>query len=310
MSLIAEIKLKEDVFSLWRRINPESAPCRDGLYRSPFRDEKKESFSIFDSGRRFKDHGTGDRGDVIDMAMILWSCDKKEAVRRLHDGSTTLPPLPAKRIQPPRIIDREKLARLTKQVLGDFRVEKDSVTSRFLEARKIPVSIARILNKEGSLGEYNGAPSYVFDDGIKVRYDADTSRSTRWLIGNAGGVPWRMRTLNSKIKTIILTESESDAMKSMSALQSLDTRTVRVIAAPSASWRPEPEILSAITKDRRLIVATDNDDAGRALTQWLMRRVESCIPFPWDMAWEFGDLCELDTRDISSIFESLTSSPA
>ena len=305
MSLIQEIKLKEDVFSLWRRINPESAPCRDGLYRSPFRDEKKESFSVSRSGTRFKDFATGDGGDVIDMAMILWSCDKKEAVRRLHDGSTTLPPLPAKRIQPPRIIDREKLARLTKQVICDFRIENDSVTSRFLDAKSIPVNIARILNKEGSLGEYKGSPSYVFGDGIKVRYDAETSRSTRWLIGNAGGVPWRFRTLNAKIKTIILTESESDAMKSMASLQSLDTRTVRVIAAPSASWRPGPEILSAITKDRRLIVAVDNDDAGKALTQWLMRRVPSCIPFPWDMAWEHGDLCDIDSGDLTHIYRGL-----
>jgi 5S rRNA maturation endonuclease (ribonuclease M5) len=202
-------------------------------------------------------------------------------------------------------VDLKQLESMKRECLASFNLKQDSVLTQFLTAKKIPFRAAEYLNKEGSLGMYHGAPAYIYKTGIKVRHKPDSSRSTRWIIGSDGGYPWRYDSLTSRIKTVLLTEGESDNLISCASLQSLDTRTVRVIAAPSASWRPEPEILSAITTNRRLIVATDNDDSGRTLTQWLMRRVPTCIPFPWDMAWEHGDLCELESGDLTHIYKQL-----
>jgi len=305
MSLIQEIKSRTTILDIWRQASAD-APTRCGVFKSPLRSERTESFSIFDSGRAFKDWGTGATGDVVDFAMALWNCDKKEAVRKLGDGIMGQPikilPVARKRKE----VDQEHLAYLKLECLKSFTLKQDSALTQFLTAKKIPFRVAEYLNKEGSLGMYRGAPAYIYgSNGIKVRHKPDSSRSTRWILGGDGGYPWRYDSLTPRINTVILTEGESDCLTSASSLQSLDTRTVRVIAAPSASWRPEPEILSAITKDRRLIVAADNDDSGRALTQWLMRRVESCIPFPWDVAWEHGDLCELDSGDLTHIYKQL-----
>jgi len=305
MSLIQEIKSRTTILDIWRQASAD-APTRCGVFKSPLRSERTESFSIFDSGRAFKDWGTGATGDVVDFAMALWNCDKKEAVRKLGDGIMGQPikilPVARKRKE----VDLKQLEAMKRECLASFNLKQDSVLTQFLHAKRIPLRVAEYLNKEGSLGMYHGAPSYIYDSkGIKVRHKPDSSRSTRWVVGSDGGLPWRYQALNPRIKTVILCEGESDAMTSMASLQSLDTRTVRVIAAPSASWRPEPEILSAITKDRRLIVAADNDDSGRALTQWLMRRVESCIPFPWDVAWERKDLCDIDSGDLTHIYKQL-----
>lgn len=50
--------------------------------RSPFRQDKTPSFSIHDEGRRWKDFGTGDRGDAIDFIATACSLEKAAALKR------------------------------------------------------------------------------------------------------------------------------------------------------------------------------------------------------------------------------------
>lgn len=50
--------------------------------RSPFRPERQPSFSIYDQGRRWKDHGTGEGGDAIDFLARACHLDPAEATRR------------------------------------------------------------------------------------------------------------------------------------------------------------------------------------------------------------------------------------
>ena len=304
MSLIQDIKSRTTILDIWRQASLD-APTRCGVFKSPLRSERTESFSVFDSGRRFRDHGSGEAGDVVDFCMLLWNCNKKEAVRKLGQGIMGQPikilPVAGKRKE----VDLKQLESMKRECLASFNLKQDSVLTQFLTAKSIPFRVAEYLNKEGSLGMYCGKPAYIYKSGVKIRSRLESSKRSFWKIGYSDHYPWRFETLTPRIKTVILCEGESDAMTSMASLQSLDTRTVRVIAAPSASWRPEPEILSAITKDRRLIVAVDNDDAGKALTQWLMRRVPTCIQFPWDMAWEHGDLCDIDSGDLTHIYKQL-----
>ena len=50
---------------MWRMLQMPGEP-KVGMNCSPFREERKPSFSIYDGGRRFKDHGgNGEQGDVI-----------------------------------------------------------------------------------------------------------------------------------------------------------------------------------------------------------------------------------------------------
>lgn len=49
--------------------------------RSPFRPDKNPSFSIYDQGRRWKDHATGQSGDVIDFIAMARQTGKGEALR-------------------------------------------------------------------------------------------------------------------------------------------------------------------------------------------------------------------------------------
>jgi hypothetical protein len=58
---------------------------------SPFRDEKKPSFSVYADNRKWKDHGTGEGGDVFDFYQKAKGIDKKAAfleLKAILDGAT------------------------------------------------------------------------------------------------------------------------------------------------------------------------------------------------------------------------------
>jgi hypothetical protein len=58
---IDSAKEKLSIPKLWRLLNLPGEPRK--LCHSPFRKDEHSSFSIYDSGRRAKDHGTGENYD-------------------------------------------------------------------------------------------------------------------------------------------------------------------------------------------------------------------------------------------------------
>jgi hypothetical protein len=64
---------------LWAHFN---YPPRNGNpVSSPFRDDRSPSFSVYDEGRRWKDHGNGDRGDSFDFYQRATGKNAKEAFK-------------------------------------------------------------------------------------------------------------------------------------------------------------------------------------------------------------------------------------
>ena len=72
------------IADIWRLLGlPRNPPERDKSVRSPFRDDKHPSFSIFDKGRRYKDHGTGEQGNAADFLAKARNLSNGEACREL-----------------------------------------------------------------------------------------------------------------------------------------------------------------------------------------------------------------------------------
>lgn len=81
-------------------MTPEAPPRRDGLVKSPFRDDGRNgSFSICHGGKGFKDFGTGGaKGDVWRFAELCWpNLQKGEIAKKLIEISGITPtPRPAR----------------------------------------------------------------------------------------------------------------------------------------------------------------------------------------------------------------------
>lgn len=79
---IPEAKVRLTIPSLWALLTlPGDPPARDGVYRSPFREERNPSFSIFANGTRFRDHATGESGDAITFYAMARGIENRDAVK-------------------------------------------------------------------------------------------------------------------------------------------------------------------------------------------------------------------------------------
>lgn len=57
------------------------------FFDSPFRAEKTASFSVWKKKNLWKDFGSGEGGDIIELAQRLWNVDFKDAIQRLNKQS-------------------------------------------------------------------------------------------------------------------------------------------------------------------------------------------------------------------------------
>ncbi len=64
---------------VWQRLRLEGQP--GASCRSPFRPDKNPSFSISKDGKRWKDYGTGQSGDVIDFIAVARQVSTREALK-------------------------------------------------------------------------------------------------------------------------------------------------------------------------------------------------------------------------------------
>jgi len=76
---LAQAKDKLTVPTLAATIYPDWRPGK--TCRSPFREDRKPSFSIFDGGRRWRDFGTSEHGDAIDFLARARGLSNADAVR-------------------------------------------------------------------------------------------------------------------------------------------------------------------------------------------------------------------------------------
>jgi hypothetical protein len=83
-----DVKKSATIQDVAARLYPEWIPSRS--CRSPFRADRKASFSVFDEGRRWRDFAEGIGGDVLDFVMRALGCSFTDAIGYLS-GRVTQP---------------------------------------------------------------------------------------------------------------------------------------------------------------------------------------------------------------------------
>jgi hypothetical protein len=76
-------KLRTDIPCLWQALALPGEPRR--VCRSPFREDRTPSFSIYADGHLWKDFATGEGGDAVAFVQRATGCTVGEAIRRVLD---------------------------------------------------------------------------------------------------------------------------------------------------------------------------------------------------------------------------------
>ena len=75
--------------ALWEMLLLPGKPGRS--CRSPFREDRNPSFAIFDEGRKWKDHATGEGGDAVDFLAMALGISNEDACRKLIELAGVIP---------------------------------------------------------------------------------------------------------------------------------------------------------------------------------------------------------------------------
>ncbi|MSU50398.1 MAG: hypothetical protein EXS37_15155 [Opitutus sp.] len=175
---IEEIKARYTIADAWRDEGCQGEPGRS--CKSPFREDKHSSFSVYDDGRKFKDHADDSGGDVLDFIAKARGCTPAEALAAARERIGWQPgahgPALSRRREAPRTTTRAEPAPTYRPVpmSGEVRTTWDAglhwlKISDTLQAeidtwRGWPAGTARTLAEEGLLSapDSKGARGLAF----------------------------------------------------------------------------------------------------------------------------------------------------
>jgi CHC2 zinc finger len=130
------------------------------LCRSPFRPDQNPSFSVYDEGRKWKDHATGDCGDVIKFVMRARGCSFEEAIKYISGEAN-------RQQQPSRREERASEPSRPTRHWPSLRKPSKTDLERIAKMRGLSVKGLELAVSHGLLwiAPYYGFTSWVVTDG-------------------------------------------------------------------------------------------------------------------------------------------------
>ncbi len=189
---------------------PNPPPAGKTTVRSPFREDRNPSFSIYlwKGDWRFKDFADGEvRGDVVDFVMLATRCIKRDAIatllewagdreslgHRKHDGKIILPSAPVAVDNHPATTPEAEVVPAIADAPADAlppeedqfkhtrRIIPGSVSAiRVSASRKLPHYALDKLAEAGIIQTYEDGEQWVLVDGPKMPHEVVTAEFRRY----------------------------------------------------------------------------------------------------------------------------------
>jgi len=257
------------------------APC-------PMHEDRNPSFAVLPDGVTCGCYPCDFTGDVFNLSEKLGrSSNFPEAIRDvaavlgviLPDSTAgrptrpaTAPQRPAKPPAPPFILsdaDKETVHRARLAFddafwAGDEIIDGIAASLGFdRETLRVASWGASGLGLAWPVGSQSPWVCYAYPQGLKWRnpHPASTPRF-RWIVGKATA-PWRMEwATKPEVRTVYLTEGESDTLALIAAGLEADG-TAACVASPGTAF---PEAWAPLFNGKRVILCFDHDDPGRVAT--------------------------------------------
>lgn len=195
-SPLEEAKSRLTIPEVWQRLSLPGNP--KASCKSPFRQDRKPSFGVFNQGRNFKDHATGEGGDVVDFVAIALNLDKSDAAKWVcHEAGTldgdkpvvTHKPAP---ILPPLTLEPEKPIAFP----PDIHVGSEAEIAALARLRGLMPQAVQIASDRGLVFFATGHDS---QGPVKIWILTDATRRNAQA-RRMDGKPWQ--SIGAKAKTL------------------------------------------------------------------------------------------------------------
>ena len=234
-----------------------------GFCLCPFHEERTPSCKVDES--RFHCFGCGADGDAIAYIQKRHRCDFKTAVAMLggleQNGprfSPVSPKLDERANTAPQVALSD-LELLTCTRAAEALITSESLLEQVAKAKNWQPETVRRIAMEPSLGWHYGKLAFIYESGMKLRWEQDGKRAFKFEFGKASTL-WRAWLLTPSVVEVYVAEGESDAISLIDAGLDRDYRKALVVAVPGASIiRPE---WGPLFKGRHVVLCFDQDPAG------------------------------------------------
>lgn len=269
--IFSEAREKYTIADAWRMTGMEGEPRNS--CRSPFRDDSSPSFSIFDDGKAWCDHATGEGGDVISFVCKALGIDHRDArswfAERLGlDYHNPPDPHPPARPTPSAI-----------QWPGDLLTGTPAAWEAFAVSRGIAPGAVQVAAEAGILRFMliDGAKCYVITDSTHIA--AEIRRCDGKPFGKSKAYPLRGVSkswlpglaMMQGHPCVLICEGATDLLSAIHLYyryrKSGGVNSWVICAALGAGVKNlSPEALTALT-GKRIRLAPDADNAGRIMSK-------------------------------------------
>lgn len=298
LSLLKENFLIEDA---WKALNLPGTPAR--VCKSPLREDKNPSFTIYDSGQRWKDWGTDDGGDVIDFIGKACNLSVKDAIaefRKMAGGdaptaattsSTTAPKV--RKTNSEEDARRQHTLAERAAVKASLRLPTESEMQIIADLRKVSLKPVFYMVEDGMLkvGQWQNRPVFAIQSGdfFQIRRmdgkpfwktekgepkELNMAEPTPAFVGLRNNTPTGTRTIVAEglIELLALIELEIRADDyRREHFPDSDYQPVAFAVAISAHSKINDVVLESL-RCSSIRVIPDNDSAGhKAAQQWTER---------------------------------------
>lgn len=268
MTPLEELLARVPIEDIWQALGLPGEPKKS--MKSPFRDESQASFSVWNE--RWKDHGTHEQGDKLDLVCKALNLDLSDASKWFLErfGGQPMQPIDRKEKTVSKPVGKPTIPALQ---FGDFRD-----VEALQRARKLPMNVSICcLRKRGLLGflTYEGQRCWAWTDSSKRSCQLRTIDGTPLSGAKSKNVPgsdasWPVGIANAEARPIVLVcEGPADCLAvSLAAWVQGRWDEVAPVAMLGASQGFGNDTLS-LFKGKTVRIFRDNDPPGReAARRW------------------------------------------
>jgi hypothetical protein len=310
-STLADAKTRLNIHGLWRHFGFPGEP--KASCKSPFRDDHKPSFSVFDGGNRWKDFATGEAGDAVGFFQRASGLSKKDACRKfieLAGGHFT---------SAPRAVCPRPVNITPKPVFPDFRRGTADEIKHLASLRQISRESLEWAGERGLLwfATLKDRPAWIVTDVTRVNAQARRMDGRQWkhIGAKAWTLPgawasWPIGIAEAQpFPAVAICEGGPDflaahylALWEQASHNSKRDVQCAPVAMLGASMRIHPDALHLFAGKRVRIFGHDDEDGRGAVERWAAQMVSMGADVD---AFNFAGLRQLDAKPVKDLNDSL-----
>ena len=221
----------------------------DVWFCSPYRNEKTSSFKVDTQTNRFKDFGTGDSGDLIDLVKLIYKTDSNGALDILS-GSGQLNSFSFSQA------NHEPVVREPKIHIKKIQSIQNKALIKYLAFRKIPLLLAKKYTEEAHYTVNDNVKEYF---SIYFKNDQGGCELRNSLFKNCSSPKYLTTIQGSKNNELNLFEGFFDFMSALVFYKVAKPEQTTIILNSVNSL---PDVIPMLGKYEKVNLYLDNDHAG------------------------------------------------